>query len=513
MLEAIYGSLSPTWLLLSSFITGMAIFFLGERQVRARSVLNLTGAGIKALLTILMGFGIYQGYRFESRFELLPGLEVVLWADPLAFLFTSLSAFLWLLTTIYAIGYLEGSPNRSRFFGFFSLCVTASIGVALSGNLFTLLIFFELLTLATYPLVVHRGTPEVIRAGRLYLGYTLGGGIVLLIGTVWLQAMAGTTDFTPGGIFQAMGEERPGSLALTALFWTLIVGVGVKAALIPLHGWLPIAMVAPAPVSALLHAVAVVKAGAFGIIRIVHDVFGASLAMDLGVSVILAGWAGLTILFGSLVALGQNEIKKRLAYSTVSQLSYITLGVALLGPVAVVGGMVHLVHQGLMKITMFFCAGNLAETLGIHKVSEVDGVGRTMPWTMGAFTIAALGMIGLPPMAGFISKWYLATGGLEVGHGWVLAVLIASSVLNAGYFLPLVYRAWFRSPPDSDGGPARESATGLWMLLPPILTGAATLMVGLLAAMPGSPLDWSEFIVNSLYMFDLGPVNDNSGVR
>jgi multicomponent Na+:H+ antiporter subunit D len=284
--------------------------------------------------------------------------------------------------------------------------------------------------------------------------------------------------------------------ALIVIFTLLIAGLGVKAALFPLHGWLPQAMVAPAPVSALLHAVAVVKAGAFGIVRVVYDVFGVETAAAMGVTAPLAVLAAFTILYASLRAIFQDDLKRRLAFSTISQVSYIILGVAIVGPIATIGGIVHLVHQGLMKITLFFCAGNLAETLEIHKISEMNGVGRRMPWTMAAFTIGAFGMIGAPPIAGFVSKWYLGLGALQAGQNWVILVLIGSSLLNAIYFLPILHRAWFRKPsvkwPANHRFSRKETAWAL--LLPPIVTAMFSLGVGLLAALPFSPLDWAKLI-------------------
>jgi multicomponent Na+:H+ antiporter subunit D len=281
----------------------------------------------------------------------------------------------------------------------------------------------------------------------------------------------------------------------------MVGGMGVKAALVPLHGWLPVAMVAPAPVSALLHAVAVVKAGAFGIVRVVYDVYGISLADDLGVIGPLAAVAGFTIIYGSLRALAHNDLKRRLAYSTVSQLSYIILGVATLGPLATIGGVVHLVHQGIMKITLFFCAGNIAETLGVHKVSEMNGVGRRMPWTMGAFTLAAFGMIGVPPMAGFVSKWYLGMGAVAAGQYWVVAIMAASSILNAAYFLPIVYAAWFREP-QKKWPPRRGTGrfeTDWRLLFPTLVTALMSLTSGLLAGFSFSPLGWVTLIAEEAY--------------
>jgi multicomponent Na+:H+ antiporter subunit D len=480
-------------LLASSFFPGLIIFALAEDSVRLRTTLNLAGAFTKLGLVGWMVWGVYHGHAYEDRLTLLPHLDIALRAGPLSLFFATLSTVLWLVTTIYAIGYLEYSPNRSRFFGFFSLCVTSTVGVAVADNLITFLLFYEMLTLSTYPLVVHRGTEAARRAGQVYLGYTVFGGALLLLATVWLYSLTGTLEFTPKGFVQVLGDGHRAELI--TVFCLLIAGVGVKAALVPLHGWLPRAMVAPAPVSALLHAVAVVKAGAYGIVRIVYDVFGVQFAAALGVIGPLAGVAALTIIYGSLRALFQDDLKRRLAFSTVSQVSYIILGVAIVGPIASIGGVVHLVHQGLMKITLFFCAGNLAETLGIHKISEMDGVGRRMPWTMAAFSVGAFGMIGLPPVAGFVSKWYLGLGALEAGQSWVLYVLVVSSLLNAAYFLPILHRAWFRKPqsrwPEPDFG-RKETAWAL--LLPPLVTALMALLAGLMASAPFSPLGWAELI-------------------
>ena len=496
-----WTTLLPLLIILSSLIPGLIIFSLREDQARLRITLNLTGALLKLSLVGLMLLGVSQGLEFRFSVPFLPGGGLVLQGDALALQFITLSSILWLATTIYAIGYLEDSPLRSRFFGYFSLCVSATVGVALAGNLVTFLLFYELLTLATFPLVVHRGTTEALRAGRIYLSYTLGGGAFLLMGVALLHSLTGSQDFVPGGYLQPLLQNHNASLMLA--FGLLIAGLGVKAALLPLHGWLPQAMVAPAPVSALLHAVAVVKAGAFGIVRVVYDVYGVEPMQALGLSVPLMALAAATILYGSFKALQQREIKKRLAYSTISQVSYITLGVAMLGPIAGVGALVHLVHQGLMKVTLFYCAGNFAETLGIHHIREMDGVGRRMPLTMSAFTLGALGMIGVPPTAGFISKWYLGYGALDAGHDWVVLVFVLSGLLNAAYFLPLLYRGWFAKAPTT--WPAESNlGTGKpgwgethWMLLAPVVFIAAlALLVGIFAGTTLSPLSWSQLIIN-----------------
>ncbi|MES0873668.1 proton-conducting transporter transmembrane domain-containing protein [Sinimarinibacterium thermocellulolyticum] len=489
----------PVAVVASSLLPGLVIFALPEHRRSLRTALNLAGAAAKLVFVLVMLWNVGRFQDYEARLALLPGLDLVLRADEWSLLFLTLSALLWVVTTVYAVGYLEDSPHRSRFFGFFSLCVSATAGIALAGNLFTLFVFYEILTLVTYPLVIHRGTPAALAAGRSYLMYTLPSGALLLLAVVGAQVLTGPQDFTGGGYLKPFADGRAGMLVL--LFAALIIGFGVKAALVPLHGWLPRAMVAPAPVSALLHAVAVVKAGAFAILRVVYEVFGIEFAATLGVLTPLAAAAALTIVYGSWRALAQDELKKRLAYSTVSQVSYIVLGAAVLGPVSTTGAVVHLVHQGLMKITLFFSAGNYAETLGVHHVSEMDGIGRRMPLTTAAFTVGALGMIGVPPVAGFVSKLYLGAGAAQAGQWWVIGVLALSSLLNALYFLPILHRAWFR---PARGPWPEEHGRGLdarpMLLVPVLLTALFSLGVGVFAAMPWSPLDWARLIVRREYV-------------
>ncbi|KUJ71085.1 complex I subunit 5 family protein [Thiomicrospira sp. WB1] len=488
-------SIWPWLVLMTSALPGLVIFFIPETRRTLRSLLNVGAALVKLQLVGLLLLGLYAGESYHWQLPLLPGLTLSLKVDALAGLFLILSAVLWLLTTLYAIGYLEHSPHRSRFFGFFSLCVSATAGVAMSANLFTFVVFYELLTLATWPLVVHRGTPQALAAGRVYLRYTLVSGSVLLLGAVTLHALVGTPEFVPGGY---VSDADVAQVWLWAVFVLLLIGLGVKAALVPLHGWLPRAMVAPAPVSALLHAVAVVKAGAFGIVRVMFEVFGIEFAADLGMADLLLGLAALTIVYGSWRALFESDLKKRLAFSTVSQVSYVALGVALAGPLGAIGGLIHIVHQGVMKITLFLAAGNYAETLGVHKVSELSGVGRRMPWTTAAFTLGALGMIGFPPLAGFVSKWYLGLGAWEAEANWVLAVLLVSGLLNAAYFLPLLYRAWFESPPAQWPQAQRLSRvfeTHALLLFPPLVTASLVVLLGVLAGLNVTSLGWVQWLV------------------
>ncbi|EOM74316.1 monovalent cation/H+ antiporter subunit D family protein [Rhodococcus rhodnii] len=491
-------------ILLTSLIPAVVIFFLPERRSGIRTTLNLAGAVLKIGFVVALVPPVVGGDRIEWRTSFLPGIDLVLRLEPFALYFLGLSALLWLLTTIYAIGYLEG-PNQSRFFAFFSLCVAATTGIALSGNLVTFLIFYELLTLATYPLVAHSQKRATFDGVRTYLAYTFSGGIVLLLGVVWLTYLVGPVEFREAGApaVADLARERPATAI--AIFVLLMIGLGVKAALFPLHGWLPRAMVAPAPVSALLHAVAVVKAGVFGIVLVIDDVFGVYVADDLGVLAPLVILACFTILYGSVQALRHDNVKARLAYSTVSQVSYVVLGASMVSVTATTGGVAHIVNQGLMKITMFFVAGILAETIGVTTVRATNGVGRRLPLTCTAFTIAALGMIGIPPIAGFVSKWYLGIGALEADKGWVVAVLVASSLLNAAYFLPIVYRMWWGEPDPATTWttpPSRQRARAeapLPLLVPTLVTALAAIAVGVFAGLPYSPLEMAQYIVEGTY--------------
>jgi multicomponent Na+:H+ antiporter subunit D len=484
-------ALLPVLILATSLIPAIATFFIAQENAGWRNALNLGGALIKLGLIVYMLLAVAGGALYEARLEFVPGLYLLLRVDALSLLFVTLSAVLWLLTTIYAIAYFGPKPNLSRFFGFFSLCVFATTGIALSGTLVTFFIFYELLTLSTWPLVVHKQDDKSITAGRSYLFYALPASGALLIAIIWLESVTGPIEFARAADLAMLDQT-----SLRIIFALFVAGLGVKAALVPLHGWLPSAMAAPAPVSALLHAVAVVKAGAFGFVRIIYDVFGIALVAELGVGLPLAILASVTIIFGSLRALQQTEIKKRLAYSTVSQVSYIVLGAALAGPYAVIGGLAHLVHQGLMKITLFFCAGIFDERAGIKRIADLNGVGARMPVTSVCFSLGALGMIGLPPLAGFVSKIYIGIGGIQSGAPWVIGVLAASTLLNAAYFLPLLYRIWFGEAQDD----SRPGERPLGIIAPAAITGLASIAVGLFAGWDLSPLAWATLIVERDYL-------------
>ena len=390
---------------------------------------------------------------------LVPGIDITLRADPLGMIFALVASLLWLVTSFYSIGYMRGLDEHSqtRYFAAFAGSVGAALGVSFASNLVSLYVFYELLTVATYPLVAHDESDTARQAGRKYLTYTFGGGVAVLAGTVLVFWTTGTVAFTPGGI-TALASADP--IVARAAFALLAGGFGVKAALMPVHSWLPDAMVAPTPVSGLLHAVAVVKSGVFGIARVVLDVFGPETMSGLGVGLPLAAIAAVTIVVASVIALRQDNLKRRLAYSTISQLSYIVLGLGILSPAALTGGLLHIPAHAFMKLTLFFCAGAIHVETHTDNISEMAGIGRRMPATMAAFGVASVGMAGLPLVAGFVSKWYLLIGSIDAGTSVFAGVLFLSGLLNIGYFWPIVYQAFFQTPEDSDAKPLVEFPLG-----------------------------------------------------
>ncbi|QLG62914.1 cation:proton antiporter [Halorarum salinum] len=387
------------------------------------------------------------------------GIRFALEVDSLGLLFGLLASGLWVVTSCYSVGYMRGldEGSQTRYFAAFAGSLSAAMGVAFASNLVVLFVFYELLTVATYPLVAHDETDEARAAGRKYLAYTFGGGVAVLGGTALVYWLTGSVAFTPGGI-AGLSAADP-ALARLA-FALLIAGFGVKAALMPLHSWLPDAMVAPTPVSALLHAVAVVKSGVFGIARVVLDTFGPETVADLGAGLPLAAVAAFTLLTASVIALRQDNLKRRLAFSTVSQLSYIVLGLAVLDPTALVGGLLHIPAHAFMKITLFFCAGAIHVETHTDDVSEMAGIGRRMPLTMAAFAVAAAGMAGIPLVAGFVSKYFLLIGSVSTGGTVFALALLVSGVLNIAYFWPVVYTAFFESPGEDDPKPIVEAPLG-----------------------------------------------------
>lgn len=402
--------------------------------------------------------------------QVLPNIDIAFRVEPLGMLFAALASLLWIVNSIYSIGYMRGNsePNQTRFYIFFAIAISAAMGIAFADNLFTLFLFYEVLTLSTYPLVSHKGDAKTVKSARIYLGVLLTTSIALFLpAVIWTYYATGTGTFTAGGIL----EGKLAGPAVGLLLGLFVFGVG-KAAVMPMHKWLPAAMVAPTPVSALLHAVAVVKAGVFTITKVIVYIFG----IDFLFAEPSGGWllyiTAFTVIAASVVALRQDNLKRMLAYSTIGQLSFVLMAAATLKPMAEIGAAVHMVAHAFGKITLFFAAGAIYTAAKKTEISQLRGIGHRMPWTMTAFTIGALSMIGVPPTGGFVSKWYILGGALQADNYIAIATILASTVLNAAYFLPIIYYAWFATEktPSKEHGEAPFPA-----VLALTLTAALTL--------------------------------------
>ncbi len=438
------------------------------------------GIVVSMLPAVVSGTVFRWSLAESTGIQFLAGIDLALRADPLGIFFALLASFLWIFTSFYATGYMRGLDEhaQTRFFASFAASLSAAVGIAFAANLVTIFVFYELLSLVTYPLVAHNEDSEARIAGRKYLTYTFfGGGVFLLAGTVmiyWLTSLVGgpTLAFEAGGMDALAAAAQVEPVYAQAAFFLLIAGFGVKAALMPLHSWLADAMVAPTPVSGLLHAVAVVKSGAFGVARVILEVYGPGLIHDLpldvpgigevGLNIPVAIVAAFTLTAASIIAMRKDHLKRRLAYSTTAQLSYIVLGLSMLHPYAMVGALFHIPAHAFAKLTLFFCAGAIHVETHTDYISEMAGIGKRMPLTMAAFTVGAAGMAGLPPIAGFVSKFYMLIGaGAMGGEYWLFAgALLLSAVLNIAYFWPVVYTAFFESEDRHDAKPLLEFPEG-----------------------------------------------------
>lgn len=463
---------------------------LSSRTANLREAWTFLAAGLTFCLTASMAPAVLAGELPALTIaEVIPGAPLAFRVDAMGLMFALVASFLWIVTEAYTIGYMRGLSEhaQTRFFTFFSISIFAALGVAFSANLFTMYLFYEVLSFATYPLVTHHQDEESRNSGRKYLTYIVGTSIGLalpaMVAVGWLT---GTLDFAQAG-------GLAGKLDSTWL-WVLLVMFlfgFAKAALMPFHSWLPAAMVAPTPVSSLLHAVAVVKVGVFCIFRVVTGVFGVDLLKTMGAGTLITTVAAITMVTASCIALSQDGLKRRLAFSTIGQLSYIVFGAGLLNSIGMTGGLFHIVAHAFGKITLFFCAGAIYVATHEKQISKMKGIGRRMPVTMFAFFIGSLSIIGIPPTAGFLSKWYLLSGCLQDGHWWLAAVLLVSSLLNAAYFLPISYRAFFCTDEEAQhSGPVREAP--LFCVVPLCLT--ALISLGLFFA-PGVFLDLARMAV------------------
>lgn len=471
-MEAI-TSATPALAVLVSLVAAALILLTG-RHPNIRESVSVGASLIKFGIVASMVPTVLAGTLIEFKVvDILPNLPIMFRVDAFGMVFGLTASFLWILTTLYSIGYMRslGEHAQTRYFFCFAIALSSAMGIAFAANLITLFIFYELLTVSTYPLVVHNETPEAMSAGRKYLLYLLTAGVFLLFSTIAVYFYTGTTDFAFGGILE--GHDIPVNI-VRLLFITFMIGC-TKAAFMPLHSWLPTAMIAPTPVSALLHAVAVVKAGVFTAVRIILYIFGVNLMQDTGLALAMAYFVSFTIITASIFALTQDNLKMRLAYSTVSQLSYIVLGVCMLTPAGIIGGIYHIVNHALMKITLFFCAGAIFVATGKKNISDMGGVGKFMPITMLAFFIATIGMVGIPPSIGFLSKWFISLGAMEAHQAFFAFVMVASGILNAAYFLPIVYTGFFNKPKEGE----HFTEAPMFMVVPLLITALLTLALGI----------------------------------
>lgn len=456
--------------ILLPLLASILIVFTGNKPNLRDSITLITALSV-AVLVITLATRVHSGESpgFELL-EVIPGINISFYIEPLGMLFALVAGTLWLITSIYAIGYMRGhhEKNQTRFYSAFAIAISSTLAAAFSGNMFTLFLCYEILTISTYPLVTHAGTDEAKRSGRIYLGILLGTSIsfqLLAILVTW--SVAGTLDFRQGGILS--GKLDPAYAGI--LYALFIFGIG-KAAVMPFHRWLPAAMVAPTPVSALLHAVAVVKAGVFTILKVTIYIFGSDFIVNSGASDWLVWFAALTVLLASLIAMNKDNLKARLAYSTVSQLSYIVLGALIATEMTLVGASMHIAMHAFAKITLFFAAGAILVAAHKTEISEMHGLGRVMPITFTAFTIASLSIVGLPPFGGMWSKWYLAMGMVQAEHWVLLAVLMISSLLNIAYLLPVAIRGFFTRPAGGKSSTEIREAPASMLLAMVITTSA-----------------------------------------
>jgi multicomponent Na+:H+ antiporter subunit D len=438
----------------------------------------LTFATVCTLLPHVMAGGIYD----YTPLTIYPGVSLKFRLDGLGALFAVTSSFLWIMAAFYCIGYMRALKEhaQTRFYVCYAVSVGAGVGVAFSGSLFTLYLFYELISIFTYPLVMHHQDREGYQGGRKYIIYLMfTSKAFLLTAMILTYVICGTLDFSSTGVLEGIFPATAEQAVVTVTYLLFLFGFA-KAGIMPLHNWLPDAMVAPTPVSALLHAVVVVKAGVFSICRIMLSLFGVVLLEKTGLGLFTAYFVSFTIIIASVIALTKTNLKARLAYSTVSQLSYIVLGVAMLTPRGITGGLMHIGNHAFSKITLFFCAGAIAAASGKKDIRELGGIGYRMPFTMAAFGLASLSMIGVPPVSGFVSKWYLALGSMDIHNNILLGVLMGSSLLNACYFVPIVLTSFFGDPPQGDNGTG--SLEGVrwvpFMVAPLFATAVISVLIG-----------------------------------
>lgn len=478
-MENTVTSLLPVLACLASLLA-VPLIVLFRKEPFLREMSTFAAGILKFTFVLMMLPIILDGKTIVHTFtDGIGGINVPIMfrVDGLGMLFALVASSLWILTSLYAIGYMRGLKEHSqtRFFAFFALSLSATLGVAFAGNLLTLYLFYEMLSLSTWPLVTHHQDKEARTGGRTYLSYLLGTSIAFAIPAIIFTFVKADGDLSFAGEAILAGQDLG---YWPALFLLLGFAFGFsKAGMMPFHSWLPGAMVAPTPVSALLHAVAVVKVGVFCVIRVITGVFGVEFFKDLSVNLVLCWIAAFTVLVSSLIALSQDNLKRRLAFSTIGQLSYIVLGVALATQHAVAGSMMHIAMHAFGKITLFFCAGAIFVAYGKKYISQLDGLGHKMPFTFGAFAIGAMSVTGLPPTGGLLSKIYLVWGAAEAHQIALLCVYLISSILNGAYFFPIVYRAFFKPAPEAEIATPGVKEAPLACVLPLSITAVGSVLL------------------------------------
>ena len=484
-------SIRPFLAVSVSLLAALLILTLGNRvKPDVREGITLSAAVIKAALVFSMVPAVLSGSEYYfCLWEIVDGIELAFRTDAAGMIFACVASGLWIVTSIYSIGYMRGhhEKNQTGYFAAFALCLSSAIGISFAANLVTFFIFYEMLTVATYPLVAHYRDDKAKASGRKYLAYTLISGQLFFAAIAAVYVIYGTCDFKAGGFIE------PGSVSvgvMLLLFFLMIGGGAVKAGVMPLHGWLPSAMVAPTPVSALLHAVAVVKAGAFCVLRVVCYVFGPSTVSWCGADRILAWFAVATIMLSSFIAMRKDNLKARLAFSTIGQLSYIVLGISVLAPYSIAGAMFHIVAHAFLKITLFMCAGAIFVTAHLSEISTMGGLAKRMPVTCTCFGLASLGIAGLPLLAGFVSKFNIIRGALLMGRPLFAAVLVAAALLALSYLIPVV-RIFFGKSGGAENVASGADGVGVHeqtahrdaapaMLIPAVITAAVSLILGIM---------------------------------
>lgn len=484
----------PTWLFLIPILLpifgGVGMIILKSHTQKWKNVYMLTITCINSALIIgILLTGMSQGMFLATRdtasvtmvaLRFTGALNFAFRIDGLGVVFSGLIATLWPLAVLYSFEYMEHEERRDLFNAFYMATYGVTLGIAWAANLLTMYLFFELLTLVTTPLVLHELSHEANVAAKKYLTYCIGGAAFGFIALVFMILYGNGATFHYGGCMD-MTQAAANQELLLWVYLMGFFGFGVKAAIFPFHGWLPSATVAPTPVTALLHAVAVVKAGAFSVIRLTYYCYGADFLRDTWAQKVAMSATIITIVFASSMAVRQQHFKKRLAYSTISNLSYILFGVTMMSPLGLVAALTHLVFHAVMKICSFFCAGAAMHQSGKSYINEMEGMGRKMPKTFACFTIASFALVGTPPLSGFISKWNLGRGALEMGGlAYVgLAALFLSALLVAVYMLSIVTKAFF---PKEGAIQYQSSDPGICMMLPLIIFVIMIIVMGVHSA-------------------------------